>query len=148
MQDISDILRSDIASFEKKLSELDHQKLMILVQIEYARRLLGESKEVPREMRDPIVQTSAQGSPYEHSPAHLVVYDILLKEDGPLKLGEIAKRAIGGGYMNGTATLEKVVPNFSSMLSRIVETADGQFIRLSRGVFDLRGRSSKEQIHD
>jgi hypothetical protein len=143
MPTIEEIIAQRLEAAERALAALEEQRRELLWKITEYRGLLGE-RNVPRRPGLPLDSILAAEKPYARMTAAQTMEAVLRKSVRPMRIIELAAAAMEGGYGGDDADRDKIVPNFSSTLSRSMKAGGSPFVRGDgRGVIQL-----KEWTHD
>jgi hypothetical protein len=139
MSEIEDQLRADLAKAESDLNTLDDKRKRLAWQVEYLRRTLGNSDKHPNLHGEAIAKALQSTMPsYVDMPAAKVVEAVLRKHGKPMKVAKIVQLAVEGGYKQPNDRPERIVPNFSTILSRDMQKEIPTFQKFGRGLFGLK----------
>lgn len=89
--------------------------------------LLGQCPDGPAIKKTDTTALDPQALPYEKLTAVQTIKAILAANGAPMRVVELAQAASAGGYGGANADPKKVVPNFSSTLSRVMKEESSPF---------------------
>lgn len=141
-----EIVEERLTVAERELAELEERRKLLTWRVREYRELLGQFNQVSSNGLDSKVNAANDSArlppsvPFTNMSALQTIAEILRKRGTATRIVDLAKLAIAGGYGGGNAHIAKVVPNFSSALSRDMKSGNSRFVKLRRGIFDLKDR--------
>jgi hypothetical protein len=118
---------------------MEERRKLLLWQVGEYRTLIREANGQAGQALQPDLIPGLDGKPYTKMTAAQTIEAILKAKGSGMRVVDIAAAASKGGYGGEGADPSKVVPNFSSTLSRLMKTDTSPFVRGNeRGMIYLR----------
>jgi hypothetical protein len=151
MTSIEKKLHEDLQQTEAELARLETLAAQLRWKIQYIRTLLttenrngsgsGPANALPN---TPRLAPSIVGGPFAYLSAAAVIESLLREIGRPMRIGELADRAIAGGYGGPAADRRKVYQNFTSMLAKEMKKTSSAFKKTAPGIFELASRTGRD----